>query len=326
MNKNEIKITKVATGKRRRKMAYESGKITGSAGIHWYRGADCNFNPNISNFSEPDAIRDYVLKGWLPDVPFLDKKSSITTFGSCFAIEVAEFLKSRDYNISSPKSHSIVDFMAGVNNTFAIRQLVEWVYEGKVLAEETWHKDDKGTVERNENQRKRTLKKFKHTDLFIITLGLSEVWYNKETGDVFWRAIPENLFDGDLHGFKVSSFSENKENIQAIYDIIIKNNPNAKILLTMSPVPLVATFRPVSCLTANSVSKSILRAAIDEFYRDNNGQTNKSLYYWPSYEIVEKIFPQTIQGGPYQSDNRHIKRNLVEIIMKSFEEYYVIPT
>ena len=317
------KIEISGNGSGAKKLDYSSGNIKGVAHISWYRGKECSFNPSISNLSEPNAICDYVLKGWLPDSPFLDKKTSITTFGSCFARHVAEYLEDRGYNISSPKPHSIVDFRAGVNNTFAIRQLVEWAYNDRQPSEETWHKDDKGVVERSEPLRMRTLEKFKNTDLFIITLGLSEVWYNKKTGDVFWRAIPDNVFDENLHGFRVSSFDENKKNIQEIYKIIIKNNPDARVLFTMSPVPLVATFRPVSCLTANSASKSILRAAIDEFYRENNGCRNNNLYYWPSYEIIEKVFPQIIDGGAYRPDNRHIKNNLVDIIMKLFEEYYV---
>ncbi|SIR27762.1 GSCFA family protein, partial [Rhizobium sp. RU35A] len=43
------------------------------------------------------------------------------------------------------------------------------------------------------------------TDVFIITLGLSEIWYDKRSGDALWRAVPADLFDEEIHGFRVST-------------------------------------------------------------------------------------------------------------------------
>ena len=42
-----------------------------------------------------------------------------------------------------------------------------------------------------------------------------------------------------------------------------KHVPHASVVLTLSPVPLAATFRGVSCVTANAASKATLRAAVD---------------------------------------------------------------
>jgi hypothetical protein len=313
---------------KRRAISYKDGGISGVANRSWYRGESCNFNPNKDNLLESDAIEKYILKGWTPESPILGKKDVITTFGSCFATHISKYLDDRGYN-SAPEE-GVVSFRAGVNNTFAIRQLIDWTYNDKEFLEETWHKSDRTIIKRNDKIRKKTLKRFGDTSIFVITLGLSEIWYNKRTNDVFWRAIPEENFDKNIHGFRVSSFGENKENISFIYNQIIKNNPNAKVIFTVSPVPLVATFRDVSCMSANSVSKSILRGAVDEVYRELPGHAGKSLFYWPSYEIVEKIFPLTIGGnkaedgrGPYLRDNRHIKDKCVQEIMSLFEKYYV---
>jgi hypothetical protein len=87
------------------------------------------------------------------------------------------------------------------------------------------------------------------------------------------------------------------------------------IIFTLSPVPLKATFRPVSCVTANAVSKAILRAALDEVLRDND--TDDNLFYWPSYEIVTTAF-----GAPWEADNRHVRREHLDMIMGLFEECY----
>lgn len=319
MSKEDKIIQKKDTGK----IYYKKNEIGGTAHKSWYRGSDCNFNPNKINILQKDAIERYILKGWLPEEPFLDKNSSITAFGSCFAKHISEYLEKKGYNVVSSNDNSYIDFRAGVNNVFAIRQLLEFVFLNKAFAEETWHRDDKTVILKNQELRNKTLKLFINTDLFIITLGLSEIWYNKETNDAFWRAIPVGQFDERVHSFKVASFAETKENIKIIYTLIKKYNPKARVLFTISPVPLVATFRPVSCITANAVSKALLRAAIDEFYRDLKENNDESLFYWPSYEIIEKIFTNTIEGGAYIEDCRHIKLECVEMIMKLFEKYYI---
>jgi len=301
------------------KIYYEKDNIKGSADKSWYRGKHCNFNPNKVNLKDADAASKYILKGWVPAKPFLTKKTPVIAFGSCFAEHITGYLSAKGYTIASDQGRGIIDFRAGVNNTFAVRQLFEWVYDGKVFAEETWHDSSKNIITRNKKIRNETLKAFGIAKIFIITLGLSEVWYNKQTGGVFWRAIPESQFDPNIHAFKVSTFAENKSNIQYIYDTIKKYNPKSKIIFTISPVPLVATFRPESCITANCVSKSILRAAVDEFYRENNGSNNRQLFYWPSYEIVKEL-----HRDPYAGDNRHIKKECVKAIMKEFERFYTV--
>ena len=126
---------------------------------------------------------------------------------------------------------------------------------------------------------------FEATRVFVITLGLAEVWYQRrraeggaEAGgkaragaeeeqeeqeeEVLWRAVPSDRFDPRRHGFRVSSVGENLRNLRAIVALIRAHVPAAVVVFTLSPVPLSATFRGVSCVTANAVSKSILRVAV----------------------------------------------------------------
>ena len=77
----------------------------------------------------------------------------------------------------------------------------------------------------------------------------------------------------------------------------------------------MATFRPQSCITANSVSKSILRVSLDNImskYKENN-----DIYYFPSFEIVKDYFVD-----PFMNDNRHLKKESILEIMKLFEKNY----
>ena len=100
--------------------------------------------------------------------------------------------------------------------------------------------------------------------------------------------MPLDVFDPERHKFRVTTVAENKANMRAIYDTIREFRPEAQIVFTLSPIPLVTTFRPVSCITANSVSKAILRSAIDDLYQEVAYEGR--IFYWPSYEIIEQAF------------------------------------
>jgi hypothetical protein len=289
----------------------------------WYRGPHCNFVPSRANLQEPDAIDRYILSGWAPERPPISKQDAVLTFGSCFAKEVKTRLRARGFNVTgriATQHIPVVRQGAGINNTFAVRQQFEWALEGLTPSEDLWFDGDRRKIcgvgtEAHEADRRLTRDVFVGTDVFIITLGLSEVWFNKRTGEVFWRAIPKEVFDPQVHGFKVSSVAENTDNLKAIHQLIRRHVPHATIVFTLSPVPLVATFRPVSCVTANAVSKAVLRVALDNLM----GETaDERLFYWPSYEIVKEFFPQ-----PYEEDNRHVRPEVVESIMDKFEQYFL---
>lgn len=287
----------------------------------WYRGENCNFIADKEDLKKETSIYDYILKGWVPEEPisFIDKK--IVAFGSCFAAHISKFLYRKGYNVLSSTSRQnshVVSYGAGINNTFAIRQQFEWAFENKKFSENLWYNEDKEFVGYDSSIQENTKKLFEQADIFIITLGLSEVWYNKQTEEVFWRAIPKSKFNELIHGFKVSSVEENKDNLNKIIEIIHKYKPKSLIVFTLSPVPLVATFRPVSCITASSVSKSILRVALDEVLRDNK-LLNKQLFYFPSYEIVKDFYG----SEAYKEDNRHIRKSIVNSIMLLFEKYFI---
>jgi hypothetical protein len=300
----------------------EMGNDRQTEGPIWYRGDEVNFYPTRTNLFEKDAISNYILSGWLPEKPFISKDAGITAFGSCFASHVTDYLVRQGYNVlgkaleSDQKSY-VISCGEGMMNSFAVMQQFQWAYGEKEFDESLWF--DKGGAEAGYDAdiRERTRKIFDATDVFIITLGLSEVWYNKQSGDVFWRAIPRSKFDPKRHGFKVSTVDENRQNLSTIHRFIRQHRPDATIIFTLSPVPLLATFRPVSCVTANSVSKAILRVAIDEFFRANT--EDKRLLYFPSYEIVTEYFRDASRG-----DNRHVRLDVVERIMDEFARHYLI--
>ncbi|KMW59117.1 hypothetical protein AIOL_004098 [Candidatus Rhodobacter oscarellae] len=200
-------------------------------------------------------------------------------------------------------------------NSFVIRQQFEWAWEDKVFDQPLWHGYKAEEFGYDPEIQSETKKIFDETDVFILTFGLSEVWYDEPTGNVFWRTIPKDVYDPDRHKFRVSTVEENSENLEAIYQLIRKHRPDAKILFTLSPIPLIATFRENSCLTSNSVSKSILRVAIDNIVRRH--QDEGHLYYWPSFEIVMDVF-----HSPWKPDRRHPPTRVLRFIMTLFEHHW----
>ncbi len=44
---------------------------------NWFRGEQINFMPSRTNLFEKNAIEDYVLKGWMPEKPFITKNDYI---------------------------------------------------------------------------------------------------------------------------------------------------------------------------------------------------------------------------------------------------------
>ncbi len=285
----------------------------------WFRGAHTNTRPPIRRMQKVDAAVDAVLRGWRPEAPIITGDTQITAFGSCFAENISNWLAARNFRVltkdEARKRAYVVSMGEGMVNSFVIRQQFEWAWENKVFEQPLWHGYKAEDFGYDEEVRLETKAIFDATEVFILTFGLSEVWYDEPTGNVFWRTIPKDVYDPERHKFRVSTVGENLANMRAIHDLIRTHRPDAKMIFTLSPVPLIATFREVSCISANSVSKSVLRVALDELMREKKDEGH--LYYWPSYEFITDVFRQ-----PLGSDNRHPSRHTLSFIMTLFEHVW----
>ena len=314
------------------RMSAEIGDKKVNVSRTWYRGEDCNFGPEFSNLNEEGAIEKYILHGWVPDAPVIGSRAKVLAVGSCFASHIASYLRKLRggaLKVNDDEGVNLFRWGAGFVNTYTLRQQFEWGLGKRDIESGTLFVENLGNMHgrvhatmvmpTDEDTRAATRKSITESEAFIITLGLSEIWYEKSTGDAFFGAIPSKEFDSDRHGFRVSTVEENRENILAIVDMIREHQPDAPIIFTLSPVPLTATFRPVSCITANTVSKSILRVAVDEALREREG--DGMIFYWPSYEIVQELYGLKA----YERDRKHIRRPVVGKIMTLFSEHFVEP-
>ncbi|MDH4386246.1 MAG: GSCFA domain-containing protein [Caulobacter sp.] len=145
--------------------------------------------------------------------------------------------------------------------------------------------------------------------LVVMTLGLTEAWFDKETGYYLNAAPPQAAFKADPDRFRmdVLTVDEILVVLEQIRDLLMRfGHPQMRMMLTVSPVPFKATFTGRDAIIANSYSKSALRAAAEMFvFRHGN------VDYVPSYEIVT----HTSRASAFIQDNRHITPSVVNEIV-----------
>lgn len=281
-----------------------------------------NAYPTKQELFETDlaaVIRDHVLPGHAPATPFLEQSTPVITLGSCFARELRVFLTFSGVNASR------FWIPSGLNNTFAILDFFSWCITGKETGRGyRYERGADGAIGEwtPEAEREAYLESFARAGAFVFTIGLAEVWQDRETGSVFWRGVPKAIHDQGRHVFRLTSVDENAANLRQVISLIRQVNATAPIVLTLSPVPLLATFREISCLTADCVSKSVLRVALDQVMTDKL----PGVYYWPSFEIVKWV-GATLPWSAYGEggSTRDVNRRLIGHIIDSFVASYYTP-
>jgi hypothetical protein len=301
------------------------GRIVPTSGSwareRWHAEGALRF-PGWSAFKRglPHLIREHVAPGHAPAAGILSSDDSVITVGSCFARELRSYLQELGFE---SKSFWVP---AGLNNSFAILDFVSWCVTGRETGrgfryDET---DDREIREwKPEHEREAYLQGLRDAGAFVFTLGLAEVWQDRETGEVFWRGVPRSIFDAERHEFRLSTVEENEENLTQVIELIRSVNPNAPIVLTLSPVPLAATFRGISCVTADCVSKSVLRVALDRVM----AQGLESVYYWPSFEVVRWLGSH-LPWRFYGTEDHHtrvVPRYVVAEIIDAFVDAFYTP-
>jgi hypothetical protein len=88
-----------------------------------------------------------------------------------------------------------------------------------------------------------------------------------------------------------------------------------RVLLTVSPVPLVATYEDRHVVVSTTYSKSVLRVAADEVTRQRD-----FVDYFPSYEIITS---SATGRSYYAPDLRDVDDAGVQHVMRCFTRHYV---
>ena len=257
----------------------------------------------------------------------IDKQTKITSIGSCFARNIAIYLISRQYNYlvtESPFQEASAHWDQ-VFNTACMRQIFEYTFD------DNWHPIvrwwPKGEMVQDPFRRNIVYKKeaceqdfachrrksyeaLTKAEIIILTLGLIETWRDRRDKMTYYRVPSPKIYDPNIHEFYVQNIQDCQRDLNKIHRLLKQHNPKAKIIVTVSPVPLFATFRmDVNAVTANSLSKSTLRVAAEYF-----SQHHENVCYFPSFEIVTQGIP-----NPYEKDNRHVTEDTINRVMEVFE-------
>ncbi len=150
---------------------------------------------------------------------------------------------------------------------------------------------------------------FTAAEHFVFTFGMTELFVNQRSGKVASQK-PGYGRGGGKHETRYvrASFAECKATILRIADLIGEAKPQARLFMTVSPVPLKRTWSGEDIFVANARSKATLRAALAEA-----ADERENIVYFPSYDVV------LAEGlGAFEDDGRHVRRALVEEITRGF--------
>jgi hypothetical protein len=148
--------------------------------------------------------------------------------------------------------------------------------------------------------------------VFVFTFGLTESWIDRQSGTVYPTApgTIAGTFDPNVYAFKNFSCEDVLADFIAFRELLKVRNPSLKFLLTVSPVPLVATASREHVLVATTYSKSVLRAVAGQLF-----QMFDDVDYFPSYELIASPFSK---AAFFEKDLRSVSNEGVDLVMRHF--------
>ncbi len=276
----------------------------------------------------------------------LRKSDRIATAGSCFAQHIGNNLAARgaafmDMEPAPPLFDSATEarrwgygvFSCRYGNVYTTRQLVQLFDEAhgmRTPVERVWEQGGRyydalrasiDPVGQDSPETVLALRKlhlaavrrmFAELDVLVFTMGLTEGWENAEDNTMFAVApgTVAGTFDPARHVFRNLRHAEIRADMLAFWDRLRHVNPDARLLLTVSPVPLAATATQNHVLVATTYSKSVLRAVAGELAEDV-----ADIHYFPSYEIIAS---HPGRGMFFEHDLRNVNLFGVNYVMSHF--------
>jgi hypothetical protein len=275
----------------------------------------------------------------------LQRTDKLFAIGSCFARGIEKALIGRKMDVLSdaPEFDSFETINKQVTgrgftnkyNTFAIYNELRWALDpaaecprasivdlGDGLFCDPHITPTLPLANSEETWRRRSLvemvnRRIAQCRVVIITLGLAEVWRDTIT-DTFINATPIPELSRqypDRYEFHVTDFVRNFANLEAIHALLGRfGHPDLQFVVTVSPVPLMATFSEEDVVLANTYSKSLLRTVAQQW-----AARHDNVHYFPSYEIV-KNSDRTLT---WEEDLRHVRGKVANHIMDLFLDTYL---
>jgi GSCFA family len=281
----------------------------------------------------------------------LDRNDRIVTAGSCFSQRLGRALRAERFRVvdtepATGDPRNLGDqaaaygyglYSARYGNIYTVRQLRQLLEEAhgqREPADLVWEKDGRffdalrPNIEPEGFEAPKDVRKarkahlacvreaFAQADVFIFTLGLTEAWVHKASGQVYPVApgVLAGQYDPAQHVLANFRLGQIKEDFEAVVAQLRTINPDLRILLTVSPVAKTATAGAAHVLAASTYTKSVLRACAGELYADH-----PEIDYFPSYEMIVSA---KAAGQFYDTNLRTVSEAGVTMVMRTFLAAY----
>lgn len=241
---------------------------------------------------------------------------AIATAGSCFAQHVGRTLRRAGLTVLDAEpapaalpadmscSYGFNLYSGRYGNIYTVRQMVQLLYEigaGEPDAAHVWTRDGRyhdalrpgldpqgldsscEVLALRRRHLSRLAPMLRRADLFVFTLGLTEAWRCRRSGRIYpsCPGVIAGCFDPEQHEFVNFRYGDVVADLEELRRLLQGFNPQMRLLLTVSPVPLAATATGGHVLPATQWSKATLRAAAGDV-----ADAYPDVDYFPSYEIV----------------------------------------
>jgi len=226
-----------------------------------------------------------LLEGYAPDEPLIDEDTNVIALGSCFAALFVQWLAERRFNRQFAAAPDSSFVWSRLETPLVVAQQFRWAFGEFDPDLAFWFGPDQQPYEATEARRQQLRSLLVDSDVAILTFGLTESWYDGESGEAIWR-VPRLEVATDRYRFKFGTVAESVAALETIERLRREHMPSTKFILTTSPVRFGATFRPISPVVANVASKAGVRASLDEFLRAHEELLGGVYHYFPSYEMV----------------------------------------
>jgi hypothetical protein len=266
----------------------------------------------------------------------------VVSAGSCFAQHLARSLPGRGFNYlvteTGPADRQFGVYPARFGNVYTVRQLLQLFERAYGLFEPhdpVWRWGDalvdpfRPTVEPQGFAHQDDLladrvshlaavrRMFEQCDVFVFTLGMTEAWVSSIDGAVFPLApgvhgVPEAETSCRFHNFSVPEMVDDFRRFARQLRLL---NPAVRIVLSVSPVPIAATYAPRHVLVSNGYTKAALRVVAEMAIQDDGQAT-----YFPSSECVAG---HHTAGRFFEADMRHITAEGVSRVVDYFTLLYL---
>ena len=306
-----------------------------------------------ANYYWKDAFRDPAVAQLDPQgsVKFqLTQASKIASAGSCFARRIAEDLRAFgfSYVVEEPGPSWLDEqtrtayhyglYSARYGDVLTALQFEQLLLRalGRFTPQEEYWTNRKGAfldpfrpliqpggfasvdelVEDRRAHLEAVVRAVRESDVFIFTLGLTEAWVARRDGAVYPVAPGRGrgVFDPERVEFQNFTSAQTADAIERAFALLREINPNVRLILTVSPVPLAATYAGPHVLRATIYSKSALRAAAE-----TASTAHDDIDYFASYEIATA---NGFRAPFFDETGRSVTEAGVATVMRSFFRNY----